>query len=141
MPKKKRAVEPLETIWEAPDELWKKVELVLDELDPPAATGRRRVDMRKALNGIINQLRTGCQWIALSGEFGDDSSVHRTLQCWIAKDVFKLLWSILIGECDELGGVNVEWQSADGAMGKARSGGIVWAETPRIVAKTARSAA
>ena len=27
-------------------------------------------------------------------------------------------------ECEELGGVDWEWQAADGAMGKARLGGI-----------------
>jgi hypothetical protein len=28
-----------------------------------------------------------------------------------------------IEECEELGGVDFEWQAADGAMGKARFGG------------------
>ena len=35
-----------------------------------------------------------------------------------------LIWERLIEECEELGGVNFEWQAADGAaMGKARFGG------------------
>jgi len=38
-------------------------------------------------------------------------------------NIFELLWSLLVAECDELGLVNWEWQAADCALGKARSGG------------------
>jgi len=131
----------LETIWRCPDALWERIALVLDELDPPAPTGRKRIDQRQALDGMIYQMRTGCQWSALPREFGDDSSVHRTMQRWIDKGVFPLIWSLLVAECEELGGVDFDWQAADGAMGKARQGGIMSAKTPRIAAKTARSAA
>jgi putative transposase len=121
--------------------LWERVTLVLDELDPPAATGRPRIDQRKALDGVIYQMRTGCQWNVLPREFGDDASVHRTMQRWIAKGVFALVWSLLVAECDELGGVDFDWQSADCSMGKARQGGATSAQTPRIAANTARNAA
>ena len=139
--RKKRASGPMGTIWRCPDALWEKVALVLDELDPPADTGRKRVDQRAALDGMIYQMRTGCQWSALPEQFGDDSSVHRTMQRWVAKEVFPLIWSLLVAECDELGGVDFDWQAADCSMGKARSGGIWWARTPRIAARTAASAA
>ena len=33
------------------------------------------------------------------------------------------IWAVLVEECEELGGVGWEWQSADAAMGKARFGG------------------
>lgn len=138
---RRRRVKPLGVIWRCPDELWKEVALVLDELDPPAKTGRKRIDQRTALDGMIYRMRTGCQWNALPGEFGDDASVHRTMQRWVAKEVFPLIWSILVAECAELGGVDFDWQSADGAMRKARSGGIKWAKTRRIAPRTAPSTA
>lgn len=138
---RKKRVAMLGTIWRCPDELWEKVSLVLDDLDPPADTGRKRVDQRLALDGMIYQMRTGCQWNALPGEFGDDSSVHRTMQRWVAKEVFPLIWGLLVADCDELGGVNFDWQVADCSMGKARSGGMKWARTPRIAARTAANAA
>ena len=137
----RRRVKPLGTIWRCPDELWKEVVFALDELDPPAPTGRPRIDQRKALDGVIYQMRTGCQWDALPKEFGDDASVHRTMQRWVAKEVFPLIWSILITKCIELGGVDFDWQSADGAMRKARSGGIKSAPIPRIAPRTAPSTA
>jgi putative transposase len=141
MARQKKQVKPLSTIWEVSDELWNIIQPILDELDRPADTGRPRTDPRAALNGIIYQMRSGCQWNHLPAKFGDDSSVHRTMQRWIRKGVFERIWTVLIENCAELGGVNWEWQSADGAMGKARFGGIVSARTPRIAANQARNAA
>ena len=137
MARTKRKVKPLPTIWRVPDELWKMIKPVLDNLDPPAPTGRKRTDQRSAMDGIIYQMRTGCQWNVLPKEFGDDSSVHRTFQRWIHKGVLDRIWAVLIEQCDELGGVDWQWQTADGAMGKARFGGTLLGETPRIAAKTA----
>jgi putative transposase len=141
MARRKKSYEPLPTIWQVNDELWAIIQSILKELDPPAATGRPRTGERAALNGIIHQMRSGVQWNQLPRQFGDDSSVHRTMQRWIAKGVFQRVWSLLIGNCQELGGVNWDWQSADGAMGKARFGGMMLAPTPRIVGKMAQNAA
>lgn len=136
MARTKRVVKPLPTIWRVPDELWKEIQPLLDELDPPAWTGRKRTDARAALNGIIYVLRTGCQWNVLPKEFGDDSSVHRAFQRWIAKGVLDRLWARLVEVCEDLGGVDWEWQSADAAMAKARFGGTRSGRIPRIVRKT-----
>ena len=141
MARKKRKSKPLPTIWEVSDELWEIIQNILDELDPPADTGRPRTGQRAALNGIIYRMRSGVQWNQLPRRFGDDSSVHRTMQRWIARGVFKLLWAVLLENCEELGAVDWQWQSADGAMGKARLGGITSARTPRIAANRARNAA
>jgi transposase len=141
MAKRKRAVEPLPTIWRVNDQLWEIIQSILEELDPPAMTGRPRTGQREALDGIIYVMRTGGQWNQLPRKFGDDSSVHRTMQRWIARGVFQRIWAILIENCEELGGVNWQWQSADGAMGKARLGGIASAQTPRIAANQAQNVA
>lgn len=141
MARKKREVEVLPTIWEVSDELWEIIQGILDEFDAPAATGRPRTGQREALNGIIYRMRSGVQWNHLPAQFGDDSSVHRTMQRWIEKGVFERLWALLIENCEELGGVDWRWQSADGAMSKARFGGIKSGRTPRIAANRARNVA
>lgn len=142
MARTKRRTKVLPTIWRCPDDLWESIiEPIVMELDPPARTGRPRTDDRQALNGIIYELRTGCQWNVLPKEFGDDSSVHRTLQRWIERGVLRMIWGVLIERCEELGGVNWEWQAADAAMGKARFGGIMSAPIPRIERSMAASAA
>ena len=126
MPRRKRETSEtvLPTIWRVPDELWAKIEPILAAYDPPKRVGRKRINQRRALDGIIYRMRSGAQWNQLPKEFGDDSSVHRTFQRWERLGVFDRIWAVLVEECEELGGVNWEWQAADGAMGKARLGGI-----------------
>ena len=116
--------EGLETIWEAPDELWELIGPIILEADPPKVRGRKRADPRQMLNGIIFRLRSGCQWNRLPKELGDDSTIHRTFQRWVELGVLRRIWRALVEQCEELGGVDWEWQAADGAMGKARLGGI-----------------
>lgn len=139
MARQKRKVKPLPTIWKVSDELWETIKPILDALDPPSWTGRERIDLRAALDGIIYQMRSGCQWNSLPEKFGDDSSVHRTFQRWVQKGVLEAIWAQLVQNCEELGGVDWQWQSADGAMGKARFGGTKSVPTPRIAGKMAPS--
>lgn len=120
MPETKPEVEVLPTIWNVPDPLWEMMSKVLAVYDPPKTTGRPRVDQRKALDGIIYRMRTGCQWNALPAEFGDDVSVYRTFRRWEDKGIFDILWALLLLRCEELGGVDWDWQAADGCLGKAR---------------------
>jgi len=115
-----REVLPLPTIWEVPDGLWDVIEPLLAQYDPAPRMGRPRINQRHALNGVIYRVRTGCQWNALPKEFGDDVSIYRTLQRWESRGIFEKVWAVLLTRCDLLGGVDWEWQSADGALGKAR---------------------
>jgi putative transposase len=114
----------LATIWTVSDELWQVIAPILAALDPPKRTGRPRVDARRTLEAIIYRMRSGCQWNQLPERFPDDSSVHRTFQRWVRLGVFERIWATLVAACEELGGVDWEWQAADGMMGKARLGGI-----------------
>lgn len=124
MARKKRVPASLPTIWRCPDDLWEQfIDPTLRRLDPPKETGRKRIDQRRALDGMIYQLRTGCQWNALPREFGNDRSIHRTMQRWIELGVWGEIIALLIDHCDERDDVEWEWQSADAAMGKARVGG------------------
>jgi len=119
-----------DTIWEVPDALWERIEPLINAAYPRKPTGRPRADLRKVLNGILFRLRSGCQWNRLPQCFGDDSTVHRWFQRWSADGFFRELWDLLLTECAELGGVDWEWQAADGAMGKARFGGARSAPIP-----------
>jgi len=133
----------LPTIWTVPDDLWELIQCLLDKFDPPNKKGRKRIDARKALNGMIYRARTGCQWNQLPSEFGNDASVHRTQQRWDALDLWDALWSMILSRCQDLDGVDWQWQAADGCLGKAR--GVpkrghktpVSARTPPIVVSRA----
>ena len=127
--------ETLPTIWEIPDDLWERIEPVILEWDPPKAKGRKRVNQRKMLEGVIFRMRSSCQWNHLPKKLGDDSTIHRTFQRWVEGGVLERVWAVLIEECRELDGANWEWQSADCSMGKARFGGAPLDAIPRTGAR------
>ena len=111
---------PEPTIWKIPDDVWEIAVEILDREYPKRVKGHRRVELRPIINGILYRLRTGCQWNHLPKEFGDDSSIHRHFQAMCERGVFVQLWAALVERCDELDGVDWEWQAVDGSMVKAR---------------------
>jgi putative transposase len=139
--RRRKARKPLGTIWEVPEPLWQRIEPILREFWPKKPTGRRPANWRLILNGIIFRMRTGCQWDQLPRHFGPKSTVHGWFQRWAEGGVFEKIWAVLIEECDELRGVEWKWQAADGALGRARFGGIMWDRTRPIGARTAPSGA
>jgi putative transposase len=130
MGKKRAEPQELPTIWDIPDDVWPLIQAILDAHDPAKPKGHRRVDLRRVLNGIIFRLRTGGQWNQLPKRLGDDSTVHRHFQQWCQRGLLARIWAVLVESCDELGGVDWEWQAADTAMGKARMGGDMVGRNP-----------
>ncbi len=53
-------------------------------LIPPAKRGggKRRVDMREVVNGVMYILSTGCQWRYLPKDLPPKSTVHDYLSLW-----------------------------------------------------------
>ena len=125
------------TIWRVDDELWGLIKPIIDADMPRKRTGRPPADRRRVLDCIIHRMRSGCQWNRLPESLGSDRTAHRYFQRWACNGVLQRIWKKLIQACDELGGVDWQWQSADGSMGKARFGGIKWGRTRRIAGKTA----
>lgn len=111
------------TLWEVPDELWERIERLLEEEDPAKETGRPREDRRRILDGLIFRYRTGCQWNHIPHVYGDDATMHRTFQHWQQLGIFEKIWAMIVEECEDLGKVDWQWQSADTVLGKARGGG------------------
>jgi len=126
---------PLPTIWELPDELWERVEPLLDRHYPPAKTGRPRADLRLVLDGIIYRLRSGVQWNQLPRRFGADSTVHGWFQRLVKDGVLEEIWARIATECEALEGLDWTWQAVDAMMGKARMGGAKRGPNPTDRAK------
>lgn len=114
---------PLPTIWALPDELWERIEPILEHRYPTAGTGRPRSDLRLVLDGVIYRMRSGVQWNRLPRRFGADSTVHGWFQRFVADGVLVEIWAAVACECEELGAVLWKWQAADGVMGKSRFDG------------------
>jgi hypothetical protein len=59
------------------------------------------------------------------------------MQRWVDLGLLERIWTILIEECEELGGVSFEWQSVDTALGKLAAAVIKLGPIPPTARKTA----
>src|SRR5271170_3389402 len=114
--------------WEVSDELWLRVEPLVPvrpkrprgrKYERRPGGGRKSLNPRDVFAAIVYVLRTGGQWKALPKSFGSATAVHRHFQQWRVAGVFRALWRAGLDEYDDLEGIALEWQSIDGAQGKA----------------------
>ena len=123
--------------WRVPDEVWARMEPLLP-LRPrhPLGCHNPRVPDRNAMNAILLVLRTGMQWNALNATgICSSSSAHRRFQEWTQAGVFEEFWRQGLLAYDELQGIEWEWLSCDGLMGKAPLGGEATGPNPTDRAK------
>ena len=113
--------------WEVSEALWCRAEPLVPvrgrvagrAYRRKAGGGRKPMPAKQVFAAIVYVLRTGCQWKALPKEFGSASAVHARFQAWQRAGFFRALWQAGLAEYDGLEGIAWEWQSIDGAMGKA----------------------
>ena len=127
--------------WRVPERTWERmVPLLPARPSHPLGCHRPRVPDRRAMDAILLVLRTGMQWNALNGTgICTSSSAHRRFQEWAEADVFAEFWRQGLLAYDELQGVDWEWLSCDGAMGKAPLGGEATGPNPTDRAKKGRN--
>lgn len=85
--------------WEVSDELWAVIEPLLPRKQRRFRhPGRRRIDDRKTLQGILFVLYTGIQWEFLPQElgFGSGPTCWRRLAEWQAAGVWRQLQQVLL---------------------------------------------
>jgi putative transposase len=86
----------------------------------PLGCHNPRVPDRDAMDAILLVLRTGMQWNALNATgICSSSSAHRRFQEWARAGVFEGFWRQGLSAYEELRGIEWEWLSCDGLMGKA----------------------
>ena len=95
------------------DELWDKMCDLLPCEKPTDTVGRPTIPFRKALNGILYILRTGCQWKMLPKDYGSGSTCHRRFQQWVKLNIFKKMWTKFLEGYDSKRGIKLMWQSLD----------------------------
>jgi transposase len=86
--------------WIVSDALWDRVSALLPRRRLPGGPGRRRLDDRKVLCGILFVLHTGIQWEFLPQElgFGSGMTCWRRLEEWNSAGVWKRLHLVLLEE-------------------------------------------
>ena len=124
--RKRRANNATTTKYQISEELWSVLEprIPVHVNTHRFGGGRPRTPDRTCANAIFFVLRTGCQWGALDEtEICPHSTAHDRFLEWAEAGVFEELWQAGIAQFDELQGIDWEWLSMDGAMGKAPLGG------------------
>jgi transposase len=112
--------------WIVSDELWVRIEPLLPVV--PRRTdhpGRKRLDDRKVLSGILFVLYTGIAWEFLPQElgFGSGMTCWRRLRDWHQAGVWQRLHELLLAELHAAG--KLDWSKAviDSSHIRALKGG------------------
>jgi transposase len=125
------------------DELWAVIEPLLPEPKPRRFRfpGRKPVDHRRALTGIVFVLKTGIGWEDLPQELGCGSGMPcwRRLRDWQAAGVWQRLHELLLAKLNSA--EQIDWSRAvvDSSSVRALKGGPKRAATLRTRAKQAVS--
>ena len=109
--------------WIVSDGLWERFEPLLPKKERRFRyPGRKRLDDRAALQGILFVLHTGIAWRHLPPElgFGGGSTCHRRLDEWQRAGVWDRLREVLLAELQADG--LIEWSRAvaDGSHVQAK---------------------
>ena len=84
------------------DEEWSLIEPLI----PPAKRGggKRSVDLRAVVNGLMYVLSTGCQWRAIPKDLPARSTVHDYLDLWDYDGTLERIHYTLYAACREQAG-------------------------------------
>ena len=99
--------------WIVSDELWRRIEPLLPRVGRRFRyPGRKRLDDRAALQGILFVLQTGIAWRHLPLElgFGSGSTCYRRMVEWQQAGVWERLHARLLAELPAAG--ELEWSRA-----------------------------
>ena len=125
------------------DALWGLIEPILPPPKPRRSRypGRKPMDRRKVLTGILFVLRSGIPWEMLPKEMGCGSGMTcwRYLRAWQEAGVWQKIHEVLLAKLREA--ESIDWSRAvvDSASVRAVLGGRKPARIPQIGAKRAAS--
>ena len=119
-----------------PDELWELIEPILP---PPRERrhrypGRKPMDRRKALTGIVFVLKSGIPWEMLPKELGCGSgmSCWRYLRDWQKAGVWQKIHELMLARLNEADRIDWLRAVADSSSVRAIFGGRKSVRIPRI---------
>src|ERR1043166_6877569 len=110
-----------------PDALWERIRLLLPRPPPRRFRfpGRKPLDYRKVLTGILFVLKTGIAWDDLPADLGCGCgrTCRHYLQVWHQAGVWRQLHALLLAELN--GADLIDWERAliDASFAKAPEGG------------------
>jgi transposase len=111
--------------WEVPDALWQRIEPLLPRKSRRFRyPGRKPLDDRRVLQGILFVLHTGIGWEHLPQElgFGCGMTAWRRLRAWQQAGVWEKLHELLLAELHAADRLEWEWAVADSSHLQAKKG-------------------
>jgi transposase len=108
------------------DELWEMVEPLIPEVERRARfPGRRRIDDRKVLTGILFVLQTGIPWEHLPQEMGCGTGMTcwRRLKEWQDQGVWQRLHEVLLDRLNYADEIDWSRAAIDSSQVRAVFGG------------------
>ncbi|MET8292080.1 IS5 family transposase [Streptomyces sp. NPDC005132] len=124
--------------WSVSDELWARIEPLLPVVPRRADhPGRRRLDDRKVLSGILFVLYTGIPWEFLPQElgFGSGMTCWRRLRDWNDAGVWQRLHESLLADLHAVGALDWSRAVIDGSHVRAMKGGPKTGPSPVVRAR------
>lgn len=67
---------------------------------PKVYTGKRRVDDRRVISGIVHRLREGCRWRALPEVYGPYTTVFNRYNRWSKRGLWQAIFAALVESGD-----------------------------------------
>lgn len=98
------------------DDQW---ELIADFFPPRKRTGRKPVDRRQVVNGILWILNTGAPWRDLPEEFGSNKTVWRLFDEWNGSGLLARILQALQAAFADVDALHSELWCIDGTVVRA----------------------
>jgi transposase len=73
------------------DKQWAKLEPLL----PKYVRGKRRVDDRKVISGIVHVLRSGCRWSEAPEAYGPSKTLYNRFVRWSVRGIWEKIFATL----------------------------------------------
>src|SRR5262245_16276271 len=107
------------------DALWQRIEPLLPKPRRFRFPGRKPLDHRKVLTGIVFVLKTGINWDDLPAElgWGCGKTCKNTLKAWQAAGVWEQLHRVLLQDLQEADRIDWSRAAADSTKARALGGG------------------
>ncbi len=123
-----------------PDKLWKRIEPLLPAHPARPNGGRRRLDDRKVLTGIVFVLKTGIPWEDLPRELecGSGMTCWQRLRDWTMAGVWLFILAHLHQELGAAGRINWKRAILDASLVPAKRGAQI--ADPALATADARAA-
>lgn len=73
---------------------------------PESPQGRKRLDDRRVLNGIVGKFRTGTAWRDVPGRYGPWATLHTRFRRWAADGTYDRMLRSARAKTDAAGGID-----------------------------------